>query len=354
MIGTRPEVIRSARLLSLLQRDPEVDLTLINSGQHYDWNMMSGFLEELGAPPVTHDVHVGPGHPVHQTGVLVDGIGRALQEERPDALAVFGDTNSSLAGAVAAARVVVPLVHIEAGCRSYDMSMPEEINRRSIDHMAALLLAVSEVGRANLEREDVMGRVEVIGDPLYDEFVTRQPERKPGSEEPAGLLTLHRPANVDDPKTLGSILDQLAEASDRTGVRWTFPVHPRTRGTVQGEWPGVDLVDPMLYEELLGVLSRADVCVTDSGGLQKEALWMEVPCVTVRTTTEWVETIAQGVNVLAPPGSDIAGAIARSLTSEERDFTNPYGDGHACERAVNVMKDWIEGGARFPARFDPS
>ena len=342
------------RLLSLLAADSDVELTLINTGQHYDWNMLKGFLEELDAPEVTVDLAVGPGRPSQQTAALIARVADFLLDMRPDVLCVFGDTNSSLAGAVAAARTEIPVAHIEAGCRSFDMSMPEEINRRLIDHMAGLLLAVSEVSHQNLVRENVLGRIQVVGDPLFDIFVKRRPPRPSAQDRLQGLITLHRPSNVDNPEVLREVLKMLGEASNMTGVKWIFPVHPRTRrGLDTAAMESIRFVEPFLYDDLLRALAESQVCVTDSGGLQKEAMWMEVPCVTVRTSTEWLETVDQGVNKLAPPGTDITGAVLHSLSPAQRDFSNPYGDGHASEYIVAALKQWISEGARFDLSPSP-
>jgi UDP-N-acetylglucosamine 2-epimerase (non-hydrolysing) len=349
LIGTRPEAIRSARILEILESDRGVRLTLISSGQHFDWNMLPGFIHELSLPPVTIDLQVGRGSPADHVASILAGLARALRSEPPDAFCVFGDTSSTLAGGLAAVLLEVPLVHIEAGCRSFDMSMPEEINRRLVDHAAGLLLAVSDVGRQNLVREAVPGRIEVVGDPQYDVFAREVEALTPDaaeSDERIGLVTLHRPSNVDDRKALFGILEQLDAAARDADLTWVFPVHPRTRRVLQ-ETPNrsIQLTEPLLYRDLLAILARASVCVTDSGGLQKEALWMTVPCVTVRTTTEWLETLWQGTNVLAPPGSDIAATVVESLRVGDRDYSNPYGDGRASERIVRVMKEWLGSGA---------
>jgi UDP-N-acetylglucosamine 2-epimerase len=170
LIGTRPEAIRSARILEILEADRDVRLTLISSGQHFDWNMLPPFIDELSLPPVTIDLQVGRGSPADHVASILAGLARAIRSDSPDALCVFGDTSSTLAGGLAVALLEVPLVHVEAGCRSFDMSMPEEINRRLVDHAAGLLLAVSDVGRQNLLKEAVPGRIEVVGDPQYDVF----------------------------------------------------------------------------------------------------------------------------------------------------------------------------------------
>lgn len=349
VIGTRPEAIRSARLLHLVEAESSIELALITTGQHYDWNMMQGFLEELDVPQATHHLEVGHGKPGEQMGDITTAMSRVLEQDRPDAVCVFGDTNSSLATAIAAARAEVPVVHIEAGCRSFDMRMPEEINRRLIDHMSALLLAVSDVSKQNLERENVLGRTVVVGDPQFDVFSREAPQRMEVSGDPVGLLTLHRPQNVDDAATLDLILQKLSNAAEKTGVRWIFPVHPRTRKSLSGKkLRGVDLADPLLYRDLLALLSRSSVCVTDSGGLQKEALWMQVPCVTIRDSTEWLETLWQGVNVLAPPWTNIEAEVQSALDSRERDFSNPYGDGTSCERILEALLTSAADGMSFP------
>jgi UDP-N-acetylglucosamine 2-epimerase len=354
LIGTRPEAIRSARLLQLVVARADMRLTLINTGQHYDRNMLDVFLEELNVPAVGADLKLGRAEPAAQTGEVAIATAGVLRETSPDVLCVFGDTNSSLGGALAAVKVGVPLVHIEAGCRSFDMQMPEEINRRLIDHMAGLLLAVSEVSRQNLEAEKVRGRIEVVGDPQYDVFLAESNHSPlPAPERAQGLLTLHRPQNVDDPDQLAEIVRELDVSSQETGLRWMFPVHPRTRRSLGDAPSSIELLDPQPYRSLLGLLRQSRVCVTDSGGLQKEALWMEVPCVTIRDTSEWLETLWQGVNVLAPAGSDIAGAVQQSLPpNPDRDFSNPYGDGRACEQILTAIEDWVEDGARFASPPD--
>jgi UDP-N-acetylglucosamine 2-epimerase len=342
-LGTRPEVIRSVRLLQLMADDPHVRLTLINSGQHYDLNMLGDFLTELEVPEVSAQLGVGSGDPATQTGSVLTATGRVLRQHNPEALCVFGDTNSTLGAALAAVKLGIPLIHIESGCRSYDMQMPEEVNRRLVDQMAGLLLAVSELGRENLVKESVHGRIEVVGDPLFDVFHAQAPRGRSWDSSPQGLVTLHRPDNVDDEARFAAIIGELDTASQTTGMEWAFPVHPRTRKTLPADMPSrVHVTDPVSYKELLELLATSLVCVTDSGGLQKEALWMRVPCVTVRKTTEWMETVWQGANILAPLGTDLAGAIVRSLKPEEQpDFSNPYGDGNASERILTITKDWI-------------
>jgi UDP-N-acetylglucosamine 2-epimerase len=347
-LGTRPEVIRSSRILRLMVESADVELVLINSGQHYDRNMIGDLLGELDVPEIDVELAVGSSDAVTQTAAVMTGVGSALELTKPDALCVFGDTNSSLGAGLAAAKRGLPLVHVEAGCRSYDMTMPEEVNRRIIDHVGQLLLAVSDLGAENLEREAVPGRIAVVGDPLFDVFRERATAVAGARRSTRGLITLHRPENVDDPDRLRRILEDIDAASERAGLTWTFPVHPRTRGALPDQLPGsIEAEAPLGYAELLRALLSARVCVTDSGGLQKEAFWARVPCVTVRRSTEWLETVRAGANVLAQPGSSLLEALAQAAgTQLEERFENPFGDGHASERIVDTIQRWLAEGGR--------
>jgi UDP-GlcNAc3NAcA epimerase len=315
-------------------------MTLISTGQHYDDNMMGHFFEELNVPAVSADLRVGSADGARQVATVVDRIAEILLRDTPDAVCVFGDTNSALGSALAAAKLGIPVLHVEAGCRSYDMTMQEEINRRVIDHVSGLLLAVSELGVGNLRGERVPGRIEMVGDPLFDVFARYRLPPRERENGRYGLATLHRAENVDDPARLELILSEMEAAARVLQSRWIFPVHPRTRRSLRRRsYPAIRFLDPFSYHEFLEHLRGCLVCVTDSGGVQKEALWAHVPCVTVRSATEWMETIWQGANVLAPPGSDIRSAIVQSpRRAKEADFSNPYGDGRASEMVLAAIK----------------
>jgi UDP-N-acetylglucosamine 2-epimerase len=338
VLGTRPEAIRSARILQVLAADDQVDLTIVNTGQHYDERMLSGFLKELDVPPVDVDLGVGSGDPVSQTARVIESLGSTLRTVQPDTVVVFGDTNSTLGSAIAAVKADIPLVHVEAGCRSFDRRMPEEVNRRAIDHVSDLLLAVSEHAAENLAREHVPGEVRVVGDPLYDIFISQNGGRVASKGSTRGLITLHRQENADDPDRLAEILAGIASGAPE--MTWTFPVHPRTAHALSRVPETIHITKPLLYGELLETLFASAVCVTDSGGLQKEAFWARVPCVTVRRTSEWMETVEQGANELASPES-VGAAVARArLTSLSPTYENPYGDGHASESIAALLRDW--------------
>lgn len=342
VLGTRPEVIRSARILRLLSNDDDVDTVVVNTGQHYDHNMLGAFLDELEVPYVSVDLEVGPADPGVQTATVIEGITRVLRSERVACLCVFGDTNSTLGAAVAAVKGGVPLVHVEAGCRSYDMRMPEEVNRRVVDHMSALLLPVSEHGADVLAGEKVPGEIVVAGDPQFDVFSEQRVRITAGAERTKGLVTLHRPENADHRERLAAILEEVVAAPGADTIEWVFPVHPRTLRALPDVPPMIRVCDPLPYGALLATLLESRVCVTDSGGLQKEAFWARVPCVTVRPTTEWVETVSVGANVLAQPGANVADAVAWALATElPAEYENPYGDGRASERIVSTIKEWL-------------
>jgi UDP-GlcNAc3NAcA epimerase len=338
VLGTRPEVIRSARTLQILADDDAVELLLVNTGQHYDERMMGALLAELAVPPIDFDLNVGSDEPARQTARIVTETARVLAETTPDTVCVFGDTNSTLGAAIAAAKAGAGLVHVEAGCRSFDPRMPEELNRRAVDHVSHLLLAVSELAAHNLEREHVMGAVRIVGDPQYDIFLTHVRSIDTTAPRDHGLITLHRQENADDPDRLAQILEEVvAGAPD---IPWIFPVHPRTARALSRPPRAVELVEPLLYGELLATLATSRICVTDSGGLQKEAFWARVPCVTVRETTEWMETVAQGANELASPPT-VTEAVERARTKRlPGDYENPYGDGRASERIAEILRSW--------------
>ena len=352
VVGTRPEVIRSAKIIhhldSILGRS---NVVLLNTGQHYDYGMMGQFFRQLDVryPDVTFDA-------VYHTDVaavagIMHQVAEEIRERKCTHVAVYGDTNSSLAAALAAAKARIPVVHIEAGCRSFDLRMQEELNRRLIDHLSDVCLAVSEVCRQNLERERVPGTIEVIGDPQFDIFSetagkflfdSDSSDRDPVDE--IGLVTLHRAENVDDESRLVGILSSLSSVSQKSGIEWIFPVHPRTRRNMTSiRLPGLKLVDPLSYEDLLRVLRMAKVCVTDSGGLQKEAYWMQVRCVTIRPSTEWIETLTEERNLLVDNPETLASILLDVLNRgvPVRKVNNPYGPLGASERAATHISDWL-------------
>lgn len=320
VVGNRPQFIKSAPL-SLALREAGIDEVVLHTGQHWDPAMSAVFFEELKLPEPAYRLDLRTA----AVEAMTPAIRAAVEAERPDWVLVYGDTNSTLAGARAA--LETPVAHVEAGLRSFDRSMQEERNRLEVDRVAALLLCPDERSAAQLAREGVAGRPEVVGDVMADATRLFAGFAVPSAHErPYGVLTIHRQANTE-PERLRAIVAGVA-ASD---ARFVFPVHPRTRAALAGVElpPNVEAVEPLGYLEMLGLLAGAGVVVTDSGGLQKEAYWLRVPCVTVRPSTEWVDTIAAGGNRLVEPDT-IAAAVATARFPTRAPTL--YGDGHAANR----------------------
>jgi UDP-N-acetylglucosamine 2-epimerase len=329
VVGNRPQFIKSAPL-SVALREAGIDETVLHTGQHWDPGMSQIFFDELGIAEPAYRLDLRTSDIDELTGPI-----RAVVEaERPDWVLVYGDTNSTAAGARAAAGL--PLAHVEAGLRSFDPSMPEERNRIEADRLATLLLCPDERSAAQLEREGVPGRREVVGDVMADAtrlFAPFARELGPAAEPPYVVLTLHRRQNTE-PDRLRRIVSALAES----GRRFAFPVHPRTAAALRDN--GVALpenvlaLEPLGYLEMLALTKAADVVATDSGGLQKEAYWLRVPCVTVRPSTEWVDTVEVGANVLVEPE-----ALPAAVESARFPDAAPplYGDGHASRRVAAAL-----------------
>ncbi|MBV8257133.1 MAG: UDP-N-acetylglucosamine 2-epimerase (non-hydrolyzing) [Actinobacteria bacterium] len=330
VVGNRPQFIKSGPV-SVALREAGIEEIVLHTGQHWDHDLSEVFFEELGLPEPRYRLDLHTADPE----AMRPGIAAAVAETEPDWVLVYGDTNSTLAGAEAAGGV--PVAHVEAGLRSGDLSMPEERNRLAVDRVAALLLCPDDRSRETLAREGVTGRVEVVGDVMADVSLQLAPIARERSRilerldlEPGGYLvaTIHREANVR-PERLARILDGLG----RTGERTIFPAHPRTRGLLERVPANIDVVDPLGYLDMAALVSEARVLVTDSGGLQKEAYWYGVPCVTARPSTEWVDTVAAGANVLVDDDPvALAAAVARARMPEGR--PQLYGDGHAAERVA--------------------
>jgi UDP-GlcNAc3NAcA epimerase len=315
--------------------------------------MSEVFFEELGiAAPVHHLGIHGGGHG-EMTGRMLAELERVLQAEKPDAVLVYGDTNSTLAGALAAAKLHIPVAHVEAGLRSFNRRMPEEINRVLTDHVSDWLFAPTDAAVAHLAAEGMpAAQVHLVGDVMYDaalHFANRAAQRSNRhpvfaslGERPCVLATVHRAENTDDPVRLTSIVQALCALAADVEVVW--PVHPRTRRTLAGlgleplNWTGVHVIEPIGYLDMLELERRASLIVTDSGGVQKEAFFFGVPCVTVRDETEWVELVDAGWNRLAPPGdaARLLPVLRAALGSQGRPV-RPYGDGDAAERIARKL-----------------
>jgi UDP-GlcNAc3NAcA epimerase len=353
IVGARPQFIKAAAISRAIAACDGVVELMVHTGQHYDVNMSDLFFEELGIPAPALHLGVGSGQHGKQTGRMMAGIEQAVLSEKPDWVLVFGDTNSTLAGALAAAKLNVKVAHVEAGLRSFNRRMPEEINRVLTDHASDLLFAPTVEAVANLAREGISGdHVCLVGDVMYD--VALDSAGRAGSHaairERLGVAgrdyivaTVHRAENTDEPQRLAAIAGGFAAASRETPV--VLPLHPRTRARLAEagiETPhGVVVTDPLGYLDLTALVLGARLVATDSGGLQKEAFFHGVPCVTLREETEWVELVELGWNRLLPPGS--AEAVAAGLRSAlaqpkpQRPSVSPYGDGTSAKKIVERL-----------------
>ena len=334
VVGNRPQFIKSGPVSAAL-REAGIAEAALHTGQHWDDEMSAVFYEELGLAEPAYRLDLRTADP----DAMRPAIAEAVAAERPDWVLVYGDTNSTLAGAEAAGDI--PVAHVEAGLRSGDLSMPEERNRIEVDRLAHLLLPPDERSAATLRREGVEGRIEVVGDVMADVCFRVAPIARERSTvldrlgvEPGSYVvaTIHREANVR-PDRLARIVDGLG----RIGEPVIFPAHPRTRGALPAVPANVRLADPLGYLDMAALASQARVVVTDSGGLQKEAYWYGVPCVTARPSTEWVDTVEAGANVLVDDDpAKLAAAVARARMPD-----NPpplYGDGRAAERVAVALR----------------
>jgi UDP-GlcNAc3NAcA epimerase len=344
VIGNRPQFIKAAAVSDRLRAAG--DEVLVHTGQHYDDELSRVFFDELGLPRPEHHLEVGGGTNSSQTARMLAALESLVAESDADAVLVYGDTNSTLAGALVGAQARVPVAHVEAGMRSYDRAMPEELNRVLADHAADLLLCSSERGAENLRAEGVRGEIEVVGDVMVDVALLLGPRARERTDvlerygvEPGAfcLVTVHRAGNVDDPARLVRLVE-LLEALPLPAV---LPLHPRTarrleetglRGRAES---AVSLTPPLGYLEFTALLQHARALLTDSGGVQKEAYLAGVPCVTLRDTTEWTETVDAGWNVLV----DLDREAALAALERPRPAQRPplYGDGRAGERVVAAL-----------------
>ncbi|MBN1136381.1 MAG: UDP-N-acetylglucosamine 2-epimerase (non-hydrolyzing) [Anaerolineae bacterium] len=345
IVGARPQFIKAAPVSRALRQ--VIHEVLVHTGQHYDYDMSAIFFDQLQIPPPDYNLEVGSGSHGWQTGTMLIRIEEVLLKEQPDWVLVYGDTNSTLAGALAAVKLHIPLAHVEAGLRSFNREMPEEYNRVLADHAADLLLCPTQTAMDHLAREGVTRGVHLVGDVMYDAVLYNIALAEQRSDPlarlglaPGGyaLATIHRPSNTDNPTQLQAILTTLqALAADYPVV---FPVHPRTRQKLSefpaSYTPNLQLVEPVGYLDMLLLERHARLILTDSGGVQKEAYFFAVPCLTLRRETEWVETIDTGWNRLV--GGDLASVVQLARDFKPTGSPPPlFGDGHAAERITTLL-----------------
>jgi len=343
IVGARPQFIKAAAVSrELRRRHHEV---LVHTGQHYDYEMSGIFFEGLEIPRPDVNLGVGSGSHGAQTAAMLKGVEDVLLDERPDYVLVYGDTNSTLAGALAASKLSIPVAHVEAGLRSFNRSMPEEINRLVADHLSELLLCPSDTAVRNLAAEGITQNAHLVGDVMLDvlNWAKQRLSETPKILQQLGLVrqsyvlaTVHRSENTDDLSRLAQILRAFNSLDEPV----IFPVHPRTQKAIEAAGFTVNghvrLIDPVGYMDMMALARAARMVMTDSGGLQKEAYWLGVPCVTMRAETEWVETVQAGWNTLV--GSD-AERIIEAVRSFTPNGTHPalYGDGSASVNCVDLL-----------------
>ena len=351
VVGARPQFIKAAPVSRAIEeRGEAIEEILVHTGQHYDPGMSEVFFTQMGIPEPRSNLGVGSHTPSVQTGRMLAALDAELRRLRPDRVLVYGDTSSTLAGALAAAHLDVPVAHVEAGLRSFNRQMSEEINRVLTDHLADLLFCPTTVAVVNLEREGIVDGVHQVGDVMYDCVrifskaadahldVLDRLEVEPGEYF---VATVHRAANTDDPETLAGLTDAICQIGQQLGpVVW--PMHPRAEKAVDLERlrqsPGIRITPPLPYLETQCLIRHTRCVLTDSGGMQKEALFHGVPCLTLRSETEWTETVQHGFNRLvgADPSRIVAAAESATFPDSEGQ-TELYGDGHAAERIVEIL-----------------
>jgi UDP-GlcNAc3NAcA epimerase len=351
VVGARPQFIKAATVSRELRAKSGVEEVLVHTGQHYDENMSDVFFEELEIPHPDHHLGIGSGSHGTQTGRMLEAAERVLLAEEPDLVLVYGDTNSTLAGALAAVKLHIPVAHVEAGLRSFNRRMPEEINRVLTDHASDLLFTPTETATENLRREGISAEsIYWVGDVMYDAALLYADKAKEKEEilkrlqlEPKGyvLATVHRAENTDDLGRLRAIFEGLERVADSSPV--IMPLHPRAKkkhSRLGLRSSKIRYLDPVGYLDMISLEKNAAVIATDSGGVQKEAFFYRVPCVTLREETEWTETVASGWNTLAPP--DPLGIYKAVKAAEPPALAPPfYGDGTAARHIVEILQRYI-------------
>ena len=351
VVGARPQFVKAAAVSPAL-RAAGIKEVLVHTGQHYDWEMSAAFFEGLSIPRPDVSLQVGSAAHGAQTGRMLEGIETVLQREEPDLVVVYGDTNSTLAGALAAAKLHIPVAHVEAGLRSFDRGMPEEVNRVLTDHVSEILFAPTDAAVRNLRAEGISSGVVRTGDVMYDvasKLRSAIAETTPAvlarfglKEDGFALVTVHRAENTDDEERWSGILQALERLANQ-GLAVIWPAHPRTVGLLEKYRPeGIHITKPLPYLETQCLIGAARVVLTDSGGLQKEAAFQRTPCVTLRDRTEWVELVAAGVNFLAGAKPEaILASVATARWPAEGYPADLYGTGNTAVDVAQAIRSFL-------------
>lgn len=374
VIGARPQIIKAAAVSRAVRERfaGQIEEKILHTGQHYDANMSQVFFDELGIPQPDYNLGVGSGSHGVQTAKMIAGIEDVLVSEHFDGIVLYGDTNSTLAGAVAASKIHIPVFHIEAGLRSFNMTMPEEVNRIVCDQLSSICFSPTQTGIDNLKREGFLdspakfkngkGRLVVnSGDVMYDNsmyFATIAEEKsdvltRVGVKKDNYILTtIHRPNNTDDKERLSAILSSLIEITERDGITLVLPLHPRTKNLLDKNLdiavyeklmnsPRVKVIPPASFFEIIVLEKNARIVMTDSGGVQKESFFFERPCVILRPETEWVEIVKHGAGIIADADHDKIVAAYDKLVGTKPSFPPLFGDAHAAEHILETIKNYL-------------
>lgn len=354
VLGARPQFIKASVVSRAMAAAGGLQEVVVHTGQHFHPGMSDAFFEDLDMVEPAHHLGIHGGSHGAMTGRMLAGVECLLQAEQPDAVIVYGDTNSTLAGALAAVKLHLPVAHVEAGLRSFNLAMPEEVNRILTDRISRWLFVPTQAAQANLRREGVdPSHIIPVGDVMYDvarhhgdqvDARGRVMGRLGLRRRAYALVTVHRAENTDHPERLAALMDAFATVAEQLPV--VLPLHPRTRGALEAQGrlepstSQVRLIDPVGYLDMVQLEKHAAVIATDSGGVQKEAFFHRVPCVTLRAETEWVELLEAGWNRLAPPDSSgaVAAAMLGAVGSQGKDVS-PYGDGEAAGRIVARLRE---------------
>ena len=366
IVGARPQFIKIApicRAIASRNKDSHVlDDVIIHTGQHYDPSMSDVFFDELNIPKA--DFHLGVGSGAHgaQTGQMLEKLEELMLSQKPDMVVIYGDTNSTVAGALAAAKLHIPIAHIEAGLRSFNRKMPEEVNRIVADHISDMLLAPTPTAIANLEKENLADRTIYSGDIMHDAVIynCKLAEKKSSilkdlslTSNDYAVVTVHRAENTDDTERLGIILNALNEVAEG-GLKLVFPIHPRTKKTISTQFTdwkpseNLQLIEPVGYLDMLQLVANAKMALTDSGGLQKETFFLNCPCITIRDETEWVETVDGGGNIVTGVDKnkiiDAVNYWIKKTEKEDVDFSiqaqKAFGTGNSADKIIQAILDY--------------
>lgn len=353
VVGARPQFVKAAIVSRALQNKVGVKEILVHTGQHFDANMSQVFFNELEIPDIVHQLEVSSSLHGKQTGDMLTAIEKVLIEEKPDSVLVYGDTNSTLAAGLAAAKLHIPLVHVEAGLRSYNRKMPEEINRVVVDHLSEVLFTPTKTATTNLIREGFsMASITEVGDVMYDAALYYGTKASLSSHildqlnyqnKPYILATIHRAENTNDPERLSIIFSALDKIAQVLPI--IMPLHPRTQKLIEQDHPhllantAIQQIEPVGFLDMIMLEKHAQLIITDSGGVQKEAFFYQVPCVTLRTETEWLETVELKWNRVVEPKTTagIYDQVLQALGTQGFREHYPYGDGKAAERIAHHL-----------------